>query len=167
MSQVVNSTVLSNFAAVARLDVLHDAAGTLYLPTEVYDEIVDGQLAGYAFYDRMGQHIAPLSDNGWLHLVSLTDDEQRLMAALPEQLHRGEAACLCLARQRGWDFLSDDRAARRQAAQWNIRVSGTLGILVAAVQDGLLPLIEANALLQMMVAKANYRAPLTDLSLLL
>jgi predicted nucleic acid-binding protein len=82
-------------------------------------------------------------------------------------LHRGEAACLCLARQRGWDFLSDDRAARRQAEKWNIRVSGTLGILVAAVTDGRLLLTDANALLQTMIARANYRAPLTDLSLLL
>jgi predicted nucleic acid-binding protein len=167
MSQVVNSTVLSNFAAVARLDVLHDTTGALYLPKEVYDEIVDGQLAGYAFYDGIDQHIAPLSSTGWLHLVSLTDDEQRLMGTLPEQLHRGEAACLCLARQRGWGFLSDDRAARRQAAKWNIRVSGTLGILVAAVTDDRLSLTDANALLQMMIAKANYRAPLTDLRLLL
>jgi predicted nucleic acid-binding protein len=71
MSKIVNSTVLSNFAAVARLDVLHDTTGALYLPPEVYDEIVDGQLAGYAFYDGIDRHIAPLSNNGWLHLVSL------------------------------------------------------------------------------------------------
>lgn len=167
MSKVVDSTVLSNFAATARLDVLRDATSMLYLPTEVYDEIVTGRLAGYAFYDGIEQHVRPWNDRGWLHLVSLTDDEQRLLAALPEQLHRGEAACLCLARQRGWDFLSDDRAARRQAEKWNIRVSGTLGILVAAVQAGWLPLAEANALLQMMIARANYRAPLTDLSVLL
>jgi predicted nucleic acid-binding protein len=167
MSKIVNSTVLSNFAATARLDVLRQTAGPLFIPKEVYDEIVDGQLAGYAFYDGVEQYIAPLNHNGWLHLVALADDEQRLMATLPEQLHRGEAACLCVARLRGWDFLSDDRAARRQAKKWNIAVSGTLGILVAAIQQGHLPLADANALLHDMIVKANYRAPLTDLGLLL
>jgi predicted nucleic acid-binding protein len=167
MSKVVNSTVLSNFAAVNRLDILRNATGALYLPAEVYDEVLAGQLAGYAFYDGIEQHVAPLSPNGWLQLVSMTDDELLLLAELPEQLHRGEAACLCLARQRGWNFLSDDRAARRQAEKWKIAVSGTIGILVAAVQDSHVSLDEANALLRLMIDKANYRAPLTDLGLLL
>jgi predicted nucleic acid-binding protein len=106
MSQVVNSTVLSNFAAAKRLDILRDTTGTLNLPAEVYDEILAGRLAGYAFYDNFEQHVTPWHPNGWLHLVSLTDDELHLISELPEQLHRGEAACLCMARQRGWGFLS-------------------------------------------------------------
>ncbi|CAG0931734.1 hypothetical protein TFLX_02253 [Thermoflexales bacterium] len=166
MKQVINSTVLSNFAAVARLDVLHDTTGQLYLPTDVYDEVIDGQLAGYAFYDGIEQHVSPLSEQGWLHLVTLTDDELRLMSDLPEQLHRGEAACLCIARQRGWGFLSDDRAARRQAEKWHIPTSGTIGVLVAAIRADRLALTEANKLLHSMIATANYRTPLTDLSLL-
>jgi predicted nucleic acid-binding protein len=167
MSKVVNSTVLSNFAAANRLDILHDLTGMLYLPSEVYDEIVAGQLAGYAFYDDIEQHIAPLSQQGWLHLVSLAEAELHLMAALPDQLHRGEAACLCVARQRGWDFLSDDRAARRQAEKWNIPVSGTLGILVTAIQQSRLSPDAANAVLRTMIDRANYRTPVTDLRLLL
>ncbi len=167
MSKVINSTVLSNFAAVNRLDILRDATGTLYLPAEVYDEVLAGQLAGYAFYDGIEQHIAPLTHSGWLHLVSMTDDELLLLSELPEQLHRGEAACLCLARQRNWDFLSDDRAARRQAEKWKIAVSGTIGVLVAAIQGNQVSLADANALLQLMIVKAHYRTPLSDLGLLL
>jgi predicted nucleic acid-binding protein len=167
MSKVVNSTVLSNFAAVHRLDLLRDTTGALHLPAEVYDEVLAGQLAGYAFYDGIEQHVAPLSPNGWLHLVSMTDDELLLLAELPDQLHRGEAAYLCLARQRGWDFLSDDRAARRLAERWKIAVSGTIGVLVAAVQTSLVSLDAANNTLRLMIDQANYRAPLTDLGLLL
>jgi len=89
------------------------------------------------------------------------------MAALPEQLHRGEAACLCIARQRGWDFLSDERAARRQAEKWNVPVSGTLGVLVTAIQQSRLSPDAANAVLQTMLDRANYRTPVTDLRLLL
>jgi predicted nucleic acid-binding protein len=107
-----------------------------------------------------------LSKQGWLHLVTLTDDELRLMSELAEQLHRGEAACLCMARRRGWGLLSDDRAARRRAEKWHISVSGTIGVLVAAIRADQLTQADANTLLQAMIATANYRAPLTDLSLL-
>ena len=55
MNRVVNCTVLSNFAAVGRLDLLCDTIGPLYLPTEVYDEILAGQMAGYTFYDGIEQ----------------------------------------------------------------------------------------------------------------
>lgn len=48
MNKVVNSTVLSNFAAVGRLDVLRDTAAPLHLPVPVYNEILDAQMAGYA-----------------------------------------------------------------------------------------------------------------------
>jgi len=167
MNRLVNTTVLSNLAAVGRLDVLRDTIGPLYLPVEVYDEIVAGQLAGYAFYDGFEQHVAPLTPAGWLHLVAMIDEEWQLSLSLPAHLHRGEAACLCIARQRGWGFLTDDRAARRQARQWGISLSGTIGVLLLAVQDGRLTLDEGNALLRQMIAQANYRSPTLDLGPLL
>ena len=69
MNRLVNTTVLSNFAAVGRLELLHDTIGPLYLPLEVYDEILAGQLAGYAFYDALEQHVAPITPAAWLRLV--------------------------------------------------------------------------------------------------
>jgi len=167
VNRLVNATVLSNFAAVGRLDLLRDTIGPLYLPTEVYDEILAGQLAGYAFYDGFEQHVAPLAPQGWLHLVSMTDEEWQLLATLPAHLHRGESACLCIARQRGWGLLTDDWAARRQAKRWGVPLSGTVGVLLLAVQDGRLTLEEGNALLRHMIAQCNYRSPTTDLGLLL
>jgi len=120
MNQVVNATVISNFAAAQRLDLLQSTAGPLYLPIEVYQEIQEGQTAGYEFYAGIEQYISPFTLDGWLHLVALTEDELPLLASLPNRLHLGEAACLCIARQRNWGFLTDDRAARKQAEVWNI-----------------------------------------------
>ena len=59
MNRVVNCTVLSNFAAVGRLDLLRDTVGALYLPAEVYDEVLAGQMAGFSFYDSIEQHMTP------------------------------------------------------------------------------------------------------------
>lgn len=167
MNRVVNCTVLSNFAAVSHLDLLRDTVGPLYLPGGVYDEILAGQMAGYAFYDDIEKHIRPFVADGWLHLLTMTDEELQLSASLPSRLHQGECACLCIARQRGWGILTDDRAAREQARAWNLLLSGTLGVLLLAIRDARLTVDAGNALLSEMIDRANYRAPTTDLNLLL
>jgi predicted nucleic acid-binding protein len=167
VNRLVNTTVLSNFAAVRQLDLLRKVIGSLYLPTEVFGEILAGRLAGYAFYDGIEQHVTPISQSGWLHLVSMTPDELQQFVLLPPHLERGEAACLCMARQRGWGFLTDDRAARQKAREWDIPLSGTIGVLLLAILDGHLTLSEGNALLQQMIAQANYRSPTLDLGSLL
>lgn len=167
MNRLVNSTVLSNFAAVQRLDLLRDAVGPFFLTTEVYDEILAGQLAGYVFYAGIERHIAPFVPDGWLRLVAMTEAEIALSASLSARLHRGEVSCLCIAQQRGWGFLTDERLARRQAEKWNIPFSGTLGVLLLAIQDGRLTVDDGNALLHEMIVRAQYRSPVTDSSELL
>jgi predicted nucleic acid-binding protein len=167
MKKVINCTVISNFSAIGRLDLLHHTVDALHLPTDVYDEIRAGQMAGYKFYDNIEQYITPFSPNGWLHLVTMTEEELQRSTSLPAHLHQGERACLCIARQRGWAFLSDDRAAREQANDWNISLSGTLGVLLLAIQDGRLTIDTGNILLNEMINQANYRSPTTDLNTLL
>jgi predicted nucleic acid-binding protein len=167
MNRVVNTTVLSNFAAAGRLDLLRDTASPLHLPIQVYDEIVAGQIAGYAFYDGIEQHIVPFAPDGWLRLVAMTDDELSLFASLPLFLHQADRACLSIARQRRWGLLSDDRVVRQQAKAWNVPLSGTLGVLLLAIQDGRLTVEAGNALLHEMVERANYRTPTLDLAILL
>ena len=167
MNRVINTTVLSNFASIGRLTLLRDTIGPLYLPVDVYDEILAGQLAGYAFYDGFERYIAPLSPDGWLRLVSMIDEELTIFLSLLSHLHRGEAACLSIARQRGWGVLTDDRAARRQAYRWRIPLAGTIGILLLAVQDNRLSLDEGNVLLRRMIVQAHYRSPTEDLGSLL
>ena len=117
---------------------------------------------GYGFYEGFERSLHPFVEDGWLHLVTMNEDELMLLRALPSKLHPGEAACLCIARNRGWGFLTDDRAARAQAKQWKI----PLGILTLAVENATLTLADGNTLLQAMILHANYRSPIEDLSLL-
>jgi predicted nucleic acid-binding protein len=163
MKSIANTTVISNFATVGRLDLLRCIVKELYIPVEVYEEVKNGQAAGYTFYDGIEQLIVPFSSDGWLRLVSMNETELQLFASLPSGLQHGEVACLAIARNRGWGFLSDDRLARRQAEVWNLTLSGTMGLLLLAVEDRLISLSEGNALLRQMIADAKYRAPHTDL----
>ena len=49
MSVIANTTVISNFASIDRLELLHHLYTTLYISTEVYAEIQQGAFEGYGF----------------------------------------------------------------------------------------------------------------------
>lgn len=163
MNTITNTTVLSNFAAIGQLKLLRQLFPELYLPTEVYEEINTGLADGYEFYTSLVGLIHPFNPDGWLKLATFSNDaELKDLAKLPTTLHAGECACLVIARHRGWLLLTDDRAARRQAVRWEIRLSGTLGCLVLAVERSHCTLTEANAHLHQMI-QAGYRSPYTEL----
>jgi len=167
MNAIANTTVISNFAAVGRLDVLRSLLGQVRISTDVYAEIQDGRAEGCDFYDDIESCIHPLTPDGWLHLTTPTgDDELRLLGQLSSALHRGEATCLVIATHRGWAFLTDDALARKTARKLNVTTSGTLGILSQAIKANLISLDEANALLRQMI-EAGYRSPHGNLAELL
>jgi predicted nucleic acid-binding protein len=167
MSIIANTTVLSNFAAVGQLDLLRLLYTQLHISTDVYAEIEDGALAGYAYLADVAQHVQPFNPDGWLVLTSPTAPaELARMAALPARLHRGEASSLAIAAQRGWLFLTDDRSARNVAQAQGVRISGTLGCLLRAVQQQHASIEDANQWLALMIAQ-GYRSPVDDLGVLL
>jgi predicted nucleic acid-binding protein len=164
VSVVADTTVLSNFAGAGQLDLLRRLFGELYLPTEVLGEIRAGLEEGYRFYEGLEALVHPLAEDGWLRLTGLRDEQEvRAFGAVPRSLHGGEAACLAIALRRGWVLLTDDRAARGEAARLGLRVSGTIGCLVLAVERGLCSVEQANGWLEAMIA-VGYRSPVTDLA---
>jgi predicted nucleic acid-binding protein len=164
---LANTTVISNFAAVGRLDLLKEVHGRLHLPNEVYEEILDGLEEGYEFLAVVERQIYPLVEEGWLELVSMGDErELRLFQSLPRRLHHGEASCLAIAQHRDWAFLSDDKLARRSARSLGIVVSGTLGVLTQAVKRQLVTVEEADELLGDMIAR-GYHSPFKSLAQIL
>lgn len=166
MSIISNTTVLSNFAAIDALDKLHDLYGEVYLSTEVYKEIERGLEEGYTFYSGIPRILHPLSDDGWLRLTSLGDPKEiELFSGMPGRLHAGEATCLAIAQHRGWLLLTDDKAARQQAKDRKVAVSGTLGCLILGVERGLWSLEHANGWLERIV-EAGFHSPVKNLSAL-
>lgn len=167
MNAITNTTTLSNFATINQLALLRQLFSTLYLPTEVYEEISIGLAEGYQFYEGIKEFIYPLNPDGWLKLTSFANDvELQELANLPNTLHAGESACLAIARHRHWLFLTDDRVARQVAKQWRIPLSGSIGYLVMAVEQKHCPLSIANKYLQQMI-ESGYYSPYSDLSPLL
>ncbi len=54
----------------------------------------------------------------------------------------GEAEAIVLAQEQGWRLIIDDKKARAYARQQGVRVIGTLGVLLKAKQEGLIPVVK-------------------------
>lgn len=163
MPVLIDATVLSNLAAVKRLDLLKLLGDELYLASAVYEEIQKGLEEGYEFLAEVDKAL----DEEIFTLTTLEgEDEWRLYRTMPDKLHRGEAMSLAIALHRKWGFLTDDRAARRYADRLKVPYSGTLGILLFAIRKGVLTLEKADELLRQMIDKAKYRSPVDSLEIL-
>lgn len=154
MITLLDNTVLSNFSTVERPDLVQLALGeTAATVEEAYAELQAGIQLG-----RL-----PPCDWSWLPVLSLSESERVTYERLRERLNAGEAACLALATGRECRVFTDDRDAREIAADMQIPISGTLGLLVRLVDQGFLSLQEADDLLGRMIA-AGYHSPVTRLA---
>ena len=153
MIVLVDNTVLSNFALVNRIELLAEALGNQVTTTpQVIGEFVEGVARG-----RL-----PETKLDWLKVTDLESEEETHFQTLLTRVNVGEAACLTVAAKRNGRILTDDRDARKLAAQLKIPVSGTIGILLRLVQIDALALDEANEILVQMIFK-GYRSPVQNL----
>lgn len=161
---VFDTTVLSNFAAAHRLDLIEGRyRGVVFTTLEVSNELRRGIKAGYSYLKSALQQIETISPGGWIRLLSLDSAiEYRLQSEFDQFLDAGEASCLALAISRGLTLVTDDLAARRLAQARDVPLTGTLGILIALVRDDALLLNEANAILTTMIQR-HYRSPVDRL----
>lgn len=154
MILLVDNTVLSNFALVSHIELLPKALGSQTATTvQVIAEFDDGVARG-----RL-----PDTNLDWLEAINLKAEEEVIFQELLARVNIGEASCLAVASNRNGRFLTDDRDARKLAAQLQIPISGTLGILKLLIQNNMLRLDDANQILSNMIGK-GYRAPIQNLA---
>ena len=72
MSVICNTTVLSNFATISRLDLLRQLYSRLIIPAPVYEEIQAGIEEGYTFCRDIEAVIYPFNEDGWIRLTNVT-----------------------------------------------------------------------------------------------
>jgi hypothetical protein len=153
MILLLDNTVLSNFVLVNRIELLTEALGNEVATTpQVIGEFNDGVARGRLPETRLD----------WLEVLNLGTEEESLFRELLVRVNAGEASCLAVAVQRNGRVLTDDRDARKLAAQLKIPISGTLGILLRLVQINVLALSEANEILGQMIT-GGYRSPVEKL----
>ena len=162
MNALSNTTVLSNFASIGQLGILQKLFSTLYIPSNVYQEIQMGLEEGYSFYEGIDEEVYPIVSGGWIHMITMRDEELKIFSEFLKSLHHGEASCLAISLNRKWLLLTDDLSARKKARQHGITISGSIGCLVLCVERNLCSLEEANHWLCKMMEQ-GYRSPVTDI----
>lgn len=156
---VVNATVLSNLAIVNRLGILEELYDEVLVPYPVYEEVLNGIEAGYMFLDRVDEVI---ESEDWLSLAYFTDASRRTFKALLDVLGRGEAAAIAISEERSLTFFSDDKVARNIARDRGGKISGTIGILKVAVEEGKISINSADVVLSKMI-QGGYRSPIQSI----
>lgn len=147
-----DSSILINFCAVRRFDLLIKACSPpRYVLADVLEELEP----------VCRQQVEELLARNDLAVATLEErDELERWATYTLRLDAGEAATLAAAAARGWSMAVDERAARRIAVHdlGANRITGTVGILRAAVAHDLVTIDEADELLHRMI-DAGYWSP--------
>ena len=157
MTALLDNTVMSNFSIVQQPDVVKALLGS---------EVATTQQAFVELQTGIELGKLPPCDWSWLPVLKMTPEEHEVYDQLRNTFNAGEAASLAVADQRGYQVLTDDLDARKTAQQMGISISGTLGILYLAVEQELLTLTQADALLSQMIT-AGYRSPIESFTELL
>lgn len=125
---VTNTTPVISLSLVGQLQLLEQLYGEVLLPPAVYREVLVG--------GRTKIGVTELQNAHWLRQVTLTDPRR---ADLLLDLDRGEAEAIALAQELNADLLIlDERLARRYARRAGLTITGTLGVLLKAKQQGLI-----------------------------
>lgn len=131
---VVNATPIIALSLIGSIDLLRHLYVEVLIPPAVRLEVMEGGP------DRAG--MVELQQASWLREIPL---QNPLSAALLVDLDRGEAEVLVLALEQNADLvILDERLARRHAQRLGLPLTGTLGILLRAKQQGLLSSVRSK-----------------------
>lgn len=124
---VSNTTPIISLLKLNRLDLLKDLYSQIYIPNAVYQEIEAGKTKGYY------KDLAKIS---WVNIVEI-NDEHAIKYFL--DLDLGEAEAIVLATELKADLIIiDEKLGRFHAKHANLKLTGTIGVLLKAKAKGLI-----------------------------
>lgn len=133
MSVISNTSPISNLAAIGQLDLLQQLYGSIIIPVAVYQELLN---AGTTHPGVLAVQILD-----WIEIQPVTNMEQLL--TLQTHLDPGESEAIALALELNADrLIIDERRGRNEAIRAGLRVTGLLGLLLAAKQQDFIPLVQ-------------------------
>ena len=158
---ILDATVLSNYASTDSVTWLTTTLDDLQTVPAVQTELEQGREVGYAYLERA--------------LEALEAGEIRIAETAPEQLEQdypelqdrldpGEAEALVAADTAGGTLVTDDGAARTLAADYDVALTGSIGVLVRGVVRGDLSIETADEWLTTWIDERNYYAPVDSVT---
>ncbi len=124
---IVNSTPIIVLHTIGRLGILKELYGEVVIPNAVRREVT-----------VKDKHL--LDSYDWIHTVDITNTAAKELYT--GALHDGEVEVMLLAKERNANLIiMDDGLARRHAKYLNMTVTGTIGVLLRAKDNGLIDFI--------------------------
>lgn len=123
MIVVTNSTILIGLAKIGKLNILPKIFSKIYIPDEVYQEIVEK--------GKRKSGSEKIKKARWIELKTVRDRVH--VNLLMASLEKGEAEVLCLAKELKADLLlADEEKVRKSAILAGFPVMGIVGLLLLA-----------------------------------
>lgn len=154
---VLDTTVLSNFAYLDRVGLLHVLTRPVTPPT-VRDEL----LAGAETYPFLEHAADELSET--IPVVPLGTESEELCDELTDQLDRGEAEAFAIAECHDGLLVTDDGPARDRARERDVQFTGSIGVLITLVDEDEIDDVTADTWLKQLIDETDYRAPSREFS---
>lgn len=124
---VSNTTPIISLLKISQLDILKKLYGKIFIPEAVHAEIDAGKSKKY---------YKDLSIINWINIVQIQDN---LAIKYFMDMDSGEAEAIVLATEIGADLIIlDEKIGRFHAKHADLKVTGTLGVLIKAKQQGLI-----------------------------
>lgn len=125
---VSNTTPIISLLKLNQLDLLQKLYTKIYIPKAVYEEIEAGKSKGY---------YKDLTKIDWINIIEI-QNKQAVRYFL--DLDEGEAEAIILANELNTDLIIlDEKLGRFHAKHANLKVTGTVGVLIKAKSEKLIP----------------------------
>lgn len=155
---VLDATVLSNFASSGTVSHLVEILDQPVAVPAVREELERGRDQNYEF---LGDALEHLGDG--IVLFEASDREDDTASEIRARLDVGEAESLLGAIEHGGTLATDDIAARRLATDYDVPVTGSVGILVVGVRRDVIDVEIANEWLTVWRETRGYYAPVDQI----
>jgi len=150
---VVDATVLINFARVERLELLDQLETEIWCPQEIWEQTVVKTWSDYDVESEM----RTLYRDGTMKVKEVNNPEQlQLMATFLKRMDEGEADALALAVTNELPVVTDDRACRNVADEYDLNYTGTIGLLFSLVKKNAIALEQGAQIHEQMKEEAFY-----------
>ncbi len=124
---ISNTTPIITLLTISKLELLKELYGKIIIPQGVFEEIEEGKKKDY---------YTDLSAIDWIEIKSITDREPLKYIS---DLDKGEAEVIVLANELKADLLIiDEKAGREYANHFNLKLTGTIGVLLKSKELGLI-----------------------------
>lgn len=131
MIVIADTAPIISLLKINRLNLLKELFEIVFIPEAVYDELTNNKK-----YELEAQTII---NSDFIHKKEISDNEAAYILEDTVSLDKGESEAIILFRElKAQLLLIDERRGREVAEKFKIPISGTIGILLKALEKNLL-----------------------------